>query len=176
MTWLWLNLDVLATAPARLWVGRLPDNLPPRASLEEIRRGWRFETSDYQVGWAVLALGLLLLTVAGWSLLRRLLRGMRPPSWTFLKAARQAGLNRADAWLLWRVARTEHLPSGLTLMLSDSTLRHHGLRYLRSLTPGQRAAAAQRLAAIESRLFGSEARSHGATSDRPRPHHNHRAA
>ncbi len=139
---------------ANLLASRLPDNLPPRASLQEIREGWRFETSDFDTSWALLALGSLLVVLVAWSLARRMLAGMRPPSWAFLKAARKVGLTRGETWLLWRVARSEKLPSGLSLMLSAGTLRHHGLRYLRDLEPQHRQAVAARLAAIEVRLFG----------------------
>jgi hypothetical protein len=138
---------------ASFLASRLPDNLPPRASLQEIREGWRFETSDFDPTWALLAMASLLGVLLVWSMARRMLAGLRPPSWAFIKAARKAGLSHGDAWLLWRIARSEKLPSGLSLMLSCGTLRHHGLRYLRDIDAARRPAVAQRLADIEARLF-----------------------
>lgn len=155
MPWPTFTFDALHALGGRLLAGRIPDNLPPRASLDEIRQGWRFETTNYSIGWALVTLALLVAAVVGWSVVRRALQGMRPPNWAFLKAAKKVGLSRADAWMLWRVARAEGLPSGLTLLLSEGTLRHHGLRFLRALPPGQRQAVAARLADIEARLFRS---------------------
>lgn len=157
MSWL-LRASFLAS--------RLPDNLPPRASLQEIREGWRFETSDFDTSWALLALGSLLIVLVAWSLTRRMLAGMRPPSWAFLKAARKVGLSRGETWLLWRIARSQKLPSGLSLMLSAGTLRHHGLRYLRQIEPHRRQIVAERLALIETRLFGIRPAGAGPTRGR----------
>lgn len=71
----------------------------------------------------------------------------------FSAIARKAGLGWRDRYLLWRISRTFNLPTPITLMLSRGALRHYTDLYL-SNRDSTNARASQRLAQIESMLFG----------------------
>ena len=100
-------------------------------------------------------IGALLAILAGlwlWQAWRSRRLGSAPLL-SFHRIASAAGLGLADQWLLLRIARAEGLASPLTLLLCDTTLGHHGRRYLATLTAPRRTTAARRLRRINRRLF-----------------------
>lgn len=77
------------------------------------------------------------------------------PGWTFLRVAVRLRIGPWDQWLLSKIAEAERLPTPLTLLVSASTLRHHGRRYLKKLPAVEREWAARRVVRMERRIFGT---------------------
>jgi hypothetical protein len=76
------------------------------------------------------------------------------PMRVFHHLAGELGLRLADQWLLVRIARQQALPSPLTLILSSSTLRHHGERFALTLKPRRQAQVMLHVTGIDGTLFG----------------------
>lgn len=113
-----------------------------------------------EVSWEWLLIGLggvlvamSLLSLRAWWRMR----DQRPaPLLTFLQVCRLIDLPWADRWLLWRIARRQHLPSPLTLLLCPVTLRHHGRAYAETVGLANPAGRLRRVASLRRRLFGED--------------------
>ncbi|MCC7409119.1 MAG: hypothetical protein IT442_13715 [Phycisphaeraceae bacterium] len=77
------------------------------------------------------------------------------PGWTFVRVSIRLGISPWDQWLLSRIAQAERLPTPLTLLVSSSTLRHHGRRYLKRLPVSEREGSARRIVRMERKIFGT---------------------
>ena len=99
--------------------------------------------------------GLLLLLAAAWGWQRHKQRHLRSePMLTFHQVAASMGLSLKQQWLLVRIARSEALPTPLTLMLSSATLTHHARNFAESTGTRQRPATGDEVASIARVLFG----------------------
>jgi hypothetical protein len=108
------------------------------------------------LGWILLALLMVLLAI--WLKQWYKNRPIDPtPNRLFRKLARQLQLGLWDQWLLLRIAREQQLPSPLTLLLSRSTLLHHGSAYAAEVVAVRSPWIRKRVEKIAVRLFGSSA-------------------
>ena len=84
-------------------------------------------------------------------------RNRQFPGWAglviFHHLADELELSLPDQWLLVRIARVNHLPNPLVLLLSPATLEHHARQFAADLPQARSAALAGRMAAISRRLF-----------------------
>lgn len=125
----------------------------PRDVSDQINKGL-----EHDLPWELLLVGIgtTLVVIVVISLKRWWMGRHDDPSpmVLFSAIARKAGLNWRDRYLLWRIARTYDLPTPIALMLSRGTLRHYGDLYLSNHTAAIHRRSGQRLAQIESALFG----------------------
>jgi len=99
--------------------------------------------------------GLLLLLAAAWGWQRHKQRHLRSePMLTFHQIAATMGLSLKQQWLLVRIARSEELPTPLTLMLSSATLSHHARRFAESTGPRRHPTTGNEVVSIARVLFG----------------------
>ena len=103
----------------------------------------------------LVCVGLLLLLAAAWGWQRHKQRHLRSePMITFHQVAAKMGLSLKQQWLLVRIARSEALPTPLTLMLSSATLTHHADRFAKSAGTVRHPSVADDVASIARVLFG----------------------
>ena len=116
-----------------------------------------FTTMDqtFPVTSAVLvALGLVLLLASIWGWRWHQRRHLRSePIRVFHQVASQVGMSLKQQWLLVRIARQQHLPTPLTLMLSGKTLEHHAQAYLQAASDRRRDALKGQIHAVVALLF-----------------------
>lgn len=113
---------------------------------------------QHDMPWELLLVGIgaTLSTIVLVSLRRWWLNRHQSPSPTVLfnAIARKAGLGWRDRFLLYRIARSSHLPNPITLLLARGTLRHYSDIYLSSRVSSTSRRVHQRIARIEAELFG----------------------
>ena len=98
-------------------------------------------------------LALLLASIWGWRWHQQ--RHLRSePISVFHQVASQVGLSLKQQWLLVRIARQQHLPTPLTLMLSSGTLDHHAQAFLQAASARRRDALKGKIHAVATLLFG----------------------
>ena len=108
------------------------------------------------IWWLVLLAG----TLVGLLVAARAFRWIRErhlrskPLRVFHHLANELGLHLADQWLLVRISRQQLLPSPLTLILSSSTLRHHGEQFALTLSSRKQSRVMLHIAGIDAVLFG----------------------
>ncbi len=122
----------------------------------DLRRFWPEEGTlplePVLIGLGILAAGAAL--HAGHRVWRRHRRRLEPLR-LFHEIASDLGLNWAEQYWLWRVARLRTLASPLTLLVCDATLSHHCEAVMRQLPPAARHRLARRQQAIRQRLFSA---------------------
>lgn len=124
------------------------------ARLRAISEHWGSDTT-VSMEWLLIAVGLLLLLIAGLSLRawwrNRHLRSS--PLTVFNQVATACRLSAGERLLLWRIARQQSLASPLTLMLSPTTLRHHGRSFGDRRSRAGQAFQMRRVARLRRKLF-----------------------
>lgn len=134
-----------------------PVNPPrqPRVNLREVQYHFSGD-SMIPIEWIVVATGLVLLVIGAMSLYRwwktRHLRSN--PMLVYYQIGVGLDLSLSDLWLLYRIARREHLPTPLTLMMSPNTLHHHAERYVERMSPGRAEVITRHVARISRTVFG----------------------
>lgn len=108
---------------------------------------------DYEMlGYLMMGVGLLVVGRWVWMWRGRLLRWMEP--WrVYGRVARGVGLTLGERVLLWRISRSLGLVSPITLLLSESTMRHHTDRYLGDLSARHKQVERRVVESIRMRLF-----------------------
>jgi len=126
----------------------------PQLGQVDLRKFWpdggTLPLEPVLIGLGILAVGAAL--HAG----RRYWRRLRPrlePLRLFHEIASDLGLNWAEQYWLWRVARLRALASPLTLLVCDATLSHHCEAVMRQIPPAARHRLARRQQTIRQRLF-----------------------
>jgi len=102
--------------------------------------------------WLLLFLAILLLLM----MVGRNLHGVwirLAPIRMFMAVAREVGLNFADRWWLWRVARHQKLVNPLTLLMSPVTLEHYVARYMREVSSAEARHSLRRMESLRKHLF-----------------------
>lgn len=135
-------------------------NAAAPGSWEAMREAIRQDQPDHSFGawWLVLIAG----TLIGLLIAARTFRWARErslkskPLRVFHHLANELGLHLADQWLLVRISRQQLLPSPLTLVLSSSTLRHHGEQFALTLPGRKQSRVMLHVAGIDAALFGRE--------------------
>ncbi|MEM1109132.1 MAG: hypothetical protein AAGH99_10650 [Planctomycetota bacterium] len=131
--------------------GRLFKGDPGQVGLEAIKNGSNLHIEDIMVVLGVILVLISLVSLFDW--LRR--QRLRPHTLVvFNRVAREAGLNRADRLLLWRIGRRQALPTPLTLMLCPGTLGHHARADARNRSHRRGTLDLARAASIRRHLFG----------------------
>ena len=119
--------------------------------LDHFNGGSLFDVST--LVYPALALGAVFLLLGGWrSYQTRKLRSA--PLYTFHQLATGLGVRLGEQWLLARIARREHLPTPLTLLVSSGTLRHHAGRYVERVSSRRRVRVMAEVGHIERMVFG----------------------
>ena len=130
-----------------------------RASLREIREGFR--EARWEMPWQAMALvlGATLLVLAAISARRWWLhRYDQPgPAMLFSAIARKVGLSWTDRLLLWRIARHAELSSPIALLLARGALKTHAQAYYSRMRPHAKQRTARRIDAIHAILYRSSA-------------------
>ena len=124
---------------------------------EAISHGFSQLRGGEGLTWQALVVGLVLLVLVliiarGFRAIRRSDEQSRPTG-LFLQLAEALGLGWRERWLLWRIARQQHLPSAITLLLSRQTLLHQGEAYSQSVKPQRRERVLEKVSSIASVVF-----------------------
>lgn len=117
-----------------------------------------FKNSRWELPWEllVIGLGLVLIVLVVWSLLRWWKTRDSNPSPLVLYSiiARRAGLTWADRLLLWRIARARKLSSPISLLLARGALEKHSRAYRQRLGAGTSRRVQRRVERLSADLFG----------------------
>ncbi len=130
-----------------------------RVDLKEVQN--HFNSSQMiPVEWILLAAGLVLVAISVMSLVRwwKTRHERSNPMLVFVQVAVRMKLGVADAWLLYRVARQQKLPTPLTLLVCVGTFEHHTSSYAARCSPARSAMIQRHARRIARRLFGPSAR------------------
>lgn len=133
-----------------------PPNLPDSWAEQVIQNfgdGWLLPP-----GWVFVAVaGVVALLFGLWGWQRRNRRATDPDAMdVYGDIARRIRLPHADRRLLAKVAMQQKLPSPITLLLSSTTLAHHGRYYVESLPAWRQPAVRARLSSVRRYLFARD--------------------
>lgn len=112
----------------------------------------------HDVPWDLLLVGLgtTMIVIVVISMRRWWLARHNDPSPLVLYSAiaRKAGLSLTDRFVLWRIARTQDLPTPIALLLAKGALRHYAQQYAAGRPLKSQHRLDRRIAHIEAELFG----------------------
>lgn len=126
--------------------------------LQQVVDGWQNSNQVFPVaefGYFILAV----MVIMGLTWLRQWhKRRPKDPSSSILfrKIARELNINLLDQWLMFRIARHQHLPSPLTLLLCRQTLVSQAQAYVESLPALRQVGAQTRVTRLINQLFGTD--------------------
>lgn len=128
----------------------------PLASPSEVSEHFNHGRWDLPWELVVVGIGMVLASIAAISLFRWWQRRHDDPTplMLFSAIARKAGLSWGERILLWRIARSEELPTPIALLLARGTLTHYATRFARKQSPRTRERVLSRVNQLKGRLFG----------------------